>query len=243
MTFNQFLKNIHDKIEEKSKYEKPIFLLAIIPASIVSFLIFNNISEWNIGWTILFPMFVVGFYLIMVLVFLEIVFMYSTYEVVYPKVNKKIKIWNFKINRLFNAPNRIDVLEQSIKSQPESTSKIDILLKQIAEDYQHLDNKKMPEVISDIYKEITLIKEHLYLNKFPCLQCGKSFEAIPQDHLCNVAMRDRCSVCDMLDIPMFKRWRYDCEHCGEINYIFWHNKELHSREEIRMAEGKFHESD
>jgi hypothetical protein len=146
-----------------------------------------------------------------------------------------------KVVDFFNTPKRVAKLEQVIESRNGLINpKLETILNQIAEDYKTLDNKKMPEIITDIFKRLTILEEKAKINQFPCINCNKSFEALPLDHIFTIAMSEKCSVCDMLNIMMFRRKGYPCKQCGQVNYIFWHHKDEHTMDENRRAEEMFY---
>ena len=241
MKVKQILREIVDKTRARERSLKTIYLIALIPTLIFSIFVILNPTNWDIPHLILLPFGIAGFYIIMIMAILDIIFGYSIYEVLLlPKVN----LWNNKIKRISNTPNRIDELERTIKSNVNPMDhNLAKILQQISEDYKNLDNKKMPEIITDIHKELAVIREALKLNQYQCPNCKKFFEAKGPDDIFTVAMRERCSVCDILNMDMFRRWDFDCEYCGTINYIFWHHKDGHTNAEVRIAEKKRYDSD
>lgn len=115
------------------------------------------------------------------------------------------------------------------------------------------DPQTIKQLARDVSMELNQLQnnEHIFAldtatplkNAYPCVKCKKLFEAHKPDDLFTIAMRDRCFVCDMLDLTMFRRWRYICTDCGEINYILWHHWSKHSNTEIRSAEKMYIEND
>lgn len=204
---------------------------------------YPNLMDDVGGWWIIHLVF--GIYVISVGAILNLTFGFSIYQVLSPILNRKIK-------RLFNTPNRIDALEQKIENQNSiiNTPNLQKILEQIAETYQNLDNQKLPEIITNLYQDMAKMKAEIENLKtkqtdslFQCSQCRNTFTALRPDHIFNVAMKEKCSVCDMLNMMVFKRETYTCESCGKINQIFWHHKDLHTIEENRRAEKLFFESD
>lgn len=171
MKVKQTLREIVDKTRAREKYSKRIYLIALIPTVVFSLVALYNIgNSWDLSRLILFPFAIAGFYLIMVMTVLDIIFGYSIYEVLSPSVNTKVNAWNNKIKRFFNTPNRIDELEQKINSKNTLVNPtLEKILKQIGEDYKTLDNKKVAfcmvcgECLGE-YRE-NCAKEHL--QKYP----------------------------------------------------------------------------
>lgn len=247
MTVKQIIREIFERVHEREKHTKLILIIAIMPTIPFSSYVVFSVNHWDLPHFILLPFAIVGFYLVMVAAILNIIFGYSTHEVLTPRVSKKVNLLNSKIQRFFSTPNRIDQLEQKIESKNQLIDpELESVLNQIAEDYKTLDNKKMPEVITEIFQRLTALENNTKLNienKYPCTKCHKLFEAIRPDPTYSNPMRDRCSVCDILSMTIFERWGYPCEYCEQVNYIYWHHKDGHTKDEVRMAEKMFFQKD
>ena len=245
MKVKQTINDIFDRTEKQEKNAKVIFLVPLIPTMFLVIFVLMTTQIWDIGKIILYPFGIIGVYLISVAAILDLSFGFSIYQVLSPILNRKIK-------RLFNTPNRIDELEQKIETQNNiiNNSNLQQILEQIAETYQNLDNQKLPEIITNLYQDMAKMKaeiENLKIKQtdslFQCAQCRNTFTALRPDHIFNMAMKEKCSVCDMLNMMMFRRETYICESCEKTNQIFWHHKDLHTIEENRRAEKLFFESD
>lgn len=248
MNVKQTINAIFDKTEKREKNAKVIFLIPIIPTMLFVIFVLMTTPVWDIGKLILYPFGIAGVYLISVGAILNLTFGLSIYQILSPILNRKIK-------RLFNTPNRIDELEQKLETQNNiiQNTKLQETLELIATTYQNMDNQKLPEIITKLHQDIAKLNDRMEKlenkqpehkdNLFQCSQCRNTFTALRPDHIFNVAMKEKCSVCDMLNMMVFKRETYTCESCGKINQIFWHHKDLHTIEENRRAEKLFFESD
>lgn len=246
MKVNPIIREIVFKTRQRDRKVKRISpILALIPPLIFSLYIVLNVHTWTVPDLIILPFGIVGIYLISMMTIIDVIFGYSIFEVLSPRVSDKMNSLNEKIQKIFSTPNRVDELERKVSSVQNLSlnPRIEELLGQIANDFQGLNNKKLPEIITEIYKELTIIKDSIKLNKYPCTKCKNFFEAKGQDDVFTIAMREKCSVCDMLNLTLFRRWIYVCEHCQEPNYIFWHHMENHPIAEVRLAEKMFYESE
>jgi ArsR family metal-binding transcriptional regulator len=96
---------------------------------------------------------------------------------------------------------------------------------------------------AELEKKIEISRRLHNIPQYPCSKCGELFDAPRPDDLFTVAMRERCEVCDILNLTLFRRWNFECSHCGEGNFVFFHHKDMHSESEIRLAEKLFFERD
>lgn len=246
MKIKHTIGEIIDRTREKEKHSKAVLLLPLIPTFIVGITVLIQTPSWDLSRMIIYPLAIAFVYWISLVVILDVIFGHSIYQVLSPILNRKIK-------RVFNSPNRIDRIEQQLESQNTliTNSKLEAILSQIAIDFQNLDNKKMPEIVTTIHQdiaklkiEIEEIKNNMRLGQnqlFPCSECKKSFQAISPDPTFSNPLRDKCDVCDMTNRPIFKRWTYPCD-CGHTNVIYWHHKDGHTQAEIQMAEKLFYGS-
>lgn len=247
MKIKQTMREIVERTRAReNKYFRKSLLIAIIPTIAFTIAIIINAHNWTLLQIFLFPIAIVTIYLVSIVTIFDIFFGRSIYEVLSPKVNEKVNVLNEKVTRFFNTPNRVDRIEHELQTKDTLlTPNLEKILIQISQDFQNLDYKEMSKVFTEIFTRLTTLEKivkNSHENEYPCEKCHKLFEAIRPDPTHSNPLRDKCTVCDMTNRPIFQRWTYPCD-CGHTNVVYWHHKDGHTQAEIQMAEKLFYGSE
>jgi len=259
MKIRPILREIRDKARQRERNTKLIFLLPILPTIIFTIVELIFIPKWNLEYLILFPFAISAIYLVSVAAILDVIFGYSIYEVLSPRFLVKLSVLNRKLKRRFNSPTRIVSPTPSLESQNTLvTPNIEKILSDIANTYMDLANPKMPEVVTglyknekeilenqkDIFQRLERVEQVQKPQQYSCINsdCDKLFEA-KWDDIFTIVMREKCEYCDILNTTMFRRKTFICVHCGTENHMYFHHKDGHTDDEIRLAERKLNGPD
>ena len=136
----------------------------MIPAFVLTLYAYDNLPDHTWELYFLLGMLSSVFYMMMGIIGLGSLILISLIQVLVPHVNKSFILANYKLRRLMDTPNRLDVIEKNVMSvtspntlELKDVKEIKDTLKQILEAYEVFKTKEIGEIFTEIF--ITL-KEH-----------------------------------------------------------------------------------